>query len=523
MSMTSISRASNTIHISLLRVLGQGGFGKVFLAEMTTNNGFTQRVAVKVLHSEYQHSSKLLSRLVDEARMLGVLNHRNIVKVHDVCEVDGQAAIIMEYVEGHSLSELLKMSPVPWGETWQIIADCAMALTAAFEAAHPVHGTPLQLIHRDIKPSNVLLSTSGTVKLLDFGIAKMNGVRESKTSTHQMGTERYMAPEQWMENQSSSAVDVYSLGRTALELMYGKMLPRPPLERALYNQTIVELIQDLPSEGIPHVLADTARELLWSMLSYDPLDRPAIADVADRALALSEAMGVVSLRGLVTARLMKETGVESSNCIQQINIPQSVEVSTVTHDANRQPTAEEAEEAARPPTQTEIKHVSLYLAVFVCLLVGWFAYASSGDSVAPSMQEDIGQAAVQVATPKINVENVEPENTDRASTQIVAPKRTVRASKQIAHPNVPSSRPKPTPVHQVVISSLPLGALVFVDGKPIGRTLLHNVELTHGRHRLEMVFGDNRIEHTVEVTEDVRFVWRPNAQDGVEEWSSFTP
>ena len=82
--MTTNSEAiANTIHISFLRILGQGGFGKVFLAEMSTQYGFTQRVAVKVLHSDYQEQPKQLTRLLDEARMLGVLNHRNIVKVYD--------------------------------------------------------------------------------------------------------------------------------------------------------------------------------------------------------------------------------------------------------------------------------------------------------------------------------------------------------------------------------------------------------------------------------------------------------
>ena len=124
------SATANTVHISLLRLLGQGGFGQVFLAEMNTEYGFTQRVAVKVLHPEYQHDQKILSRLIDEARMLGALNQRNIVKVHDVCEINGQMAIIMEYIEGLSLS-VSKQSPIGWAETWQVIADCAAGLAIA--------------------------------------------------------------------------------------------------------------------------------------------------------------------------------------------------------------------------------------------------------------------------------------------------------------------------------------------------------------------------------------------------------
>ena len=83
------------------------------------------------------------------------------------------------------------------------------------------------------------------------------------------------------------------------------------------------------------------------------------------------------------------------------------------------------------------------------------------------------------------------------------------------------SHPKPT--HTVVISSLPLGAMVFIDGKAAGRTLLHNIALKEGRHHLELHFGEAHIERTVDVTGDTRFVWRPNVANGTEEWSSFSP
>lgn len=522
MSLISTTPSSNTIHISLLRVLGQGGFGKVFLAEMASSNGFAQRVAVKVLHPEYQRNPKLLTRLIDEARMLGVLNHQNIVKVHDVCEVDGQAAIIMEYVQGHSLSALLKESPISWGEAWQIIADCAIALAAAFVAVHPVHGSALQLIHRDVKPSNILLSSSGTVKLLDFGIAKMNGVRESKTSTHQMGTERYMAPEQWMENQSSSAVDVYSLGRTALELMYGNMLPRPPLERERYNQTILTLIQEVPSDGIPQILADTGRELLWSMLSYDPQERPSIAQVADRALALSEAMGVVSLRGVLPDPLMESEEQEPSIADLQANDSRSFEVSVETLSSSLQAVALVQDTLATsvelPAEKMKTKRWPLYLGLFCfcSMLFGAVSRDGSTDALIEEVQEDTETTTVQNSLPRINIERPIVEG-------VTIPNEEVSLSKEVAVSKVQTSSPVHIPVHQVVISSLPLGALVFIDGKPAGRTLLHNVELKEGSHHIELVFGDNRLERTVDIASDVRFVWRPGVQDGVDEWASFTP
>ena len=259
--MTSIAispiETKNEIQLSLLQVLGQGGFGKVFLADVQSGSSFQQRVAIKVLHPEYQQETQLLARQLDEARMLGLLNHRNIVKVFDICNLSGQNAILMEYVDGVSLSEMLKHQSIPWGVTWQLVADCASALTAAFEGVHPQTGKRLRLIHRDIKPSNLLVSKSGTLKVLDFGIAKMDGDREAKTSTHQMGTARYMAPEQWLENTSSSSVDVYALGRTALEMLLGRLVPRTPLDPRLHREQLQIQLQSVSIDETPRVVFDT--------------------------------------------------------------------------------------------------------------------------------------------------------------------------------------------------------------------------------------------------------------------------
>ena len=525
---TTASKAS-TVHISFLGLLGQGGFGKVFLAEMTTGYGFTQRVAVKVLHPEYQQDQKLLSRLLDEARMLGALNQRNIVKVYDVCEVNGQVAIVMEYIEGYSLSAILKKSPLAWADTWQIIADCASGLATAYVTKDMQTQMPLELIHRDVKPSNVLLSTSGTVKLLDFGIAKMNGLRESKTSTHQMGTARYMAPEQWLSNQSSSAVDVYALARTALEMLLGELLPRTPLERRLHDQTLLRFVQQVPTGDVPSIFADAGRELLWSMLSYDPEKRPNISEVADRALGLAEAMGVTSLRSLVQEQIVESNVLQDTFPLTQ-EIPltfSTIETESLISMVRERETVEERGVTTKGQTsvQTDNDHRSsrismvqvVLLVSFLGLIVGYFQ----------QVNEDTAQILVQ-NDKAMNIEQPlsldEPSEFEGSSvspssdeTAITTKRITLETSSSVRQNRVP------IPVHSVVISSLPLGALVFIDGKAIGRTLLHNLSLKQGEHRIELHFGDVQIERTVYVNADTRFVWRPNATNGVEEWSSFSP
>ena len=524
--MTTTSAAtSSTVHISFLGILGQGGFGKVFLAEMATEYGFTQRIAVKVLHSEYGREPKLLSRLLDEARMLGVLNHRNIVKVYDVCEVNGQSAILMEYVDGRSLSELLKQGALTWGQTWQIVADCAQALADAYDAKHQLTGSPLYLIHRDIKPSNLLLSSSGTVKLLDFGIAKMNGVSESKTSTHQMGTARYMAPEQWLANQSSSSVDVYALARTALELLHGKFLPRTPLDRELHDQTLLQAVQQAPSSNVPKILTDTGRELLWSMLSYEPDQRPSIADVADRALGIAEAMGVVSLRGLMIERTVATDVRQSIDAVTE-PIPFDLSsldtkslLSIVQGDAKSKPDLKAQDDS---PSKERGLSAWGWLTVLSCLAFAlWIFQGTNKPESHSHSAKALQNARTEGESDQTTMDPVPIVPKDKGEKGLMQPKQTLRISPEKSHSV--GTAPSAASTHTVVISSLPLGAMVFIDGKAVGRTLLHNVALKEGSHRIELQLGEVRIERTVDVTEDIRFVWRANAANGTEEWSSFSP
>ena len=522
--MTTTSAAtSSTVHISFLGILGQGGFGKVFLAEMATEYGFTQRIAVKVLHSEYGREPKLLSRLLDEARMLGVLNHRNIVKVYDVCEVNGQSAILMEYVDGRSLSELLKQGPLTWGQTWQIVADCAQALADAYDAKHQLTGSPLYLIHRDIKPSNLLLSSSGTVKLLDFGIAKMNGVSESKTSTHQMGTARYMAPEQWLANQSSSSVDVYALARTALELLHGKFLPRTPLDRELHDQTLLQAVQQTPLSNVPQILADTGRELLWSMLSYEPDQRPSIADVADRALGIAEAMSVVSLRGLMIERAVPTDSGQSIDAVTEAipfdlsSIDTKSLVSIVQGDDKSKPDVQAQDNS---PSKSRRLSTSIWLTGILCLVFALWVFQGTNKPESHSRAKELQSALAEGESDATTIDPGPIVANDKDEEGVAQPKQTLRISPVKAHSS--GTVRSATSKHSVVISSLPLGAMVFIDGKAAGRTLLHNVSLKEGSHLIELQLGEVRIERTVDVTENIRFVWRPNAANGTEEWSSFS-
>ncbi|MEC8423744.1 MAG: serine/threonine-protein kinase, partial [Myxococcota bacterium] len=281
--------------IRFLELLGQGGFGAVYRAEIRGGNGLVQHMAVKVLSREMVAHSDLAARQRDEARLLARLRHHAIVSVHDLTEVGGRPAVLMELVEGIDAAELRASSALTPRAAMQIIAETASALDAAWSSPDPETGHPLRVVHRDIKPANLLVSVHGGVKVLDFGIARANFDREGITGSMQFGTARYMAPEQWLSGTVGHAVDVYALGVSLVELMTGEPLARAPLQPerfASHVQNAVEAVVRQTGE------APGIRSLVQGMLSFDAPSRPTADQVREAALTLGD-----SLPGAQLARL----------------------------------------------------------------------------------------------------------------------------------------------------------------------------------------------------------------------------
>ena len=217
--------------ISFVEALGKGGFGAVYLADIRSRSNFEQRLAVKVLNEELGNNEEVVRRQRDEARLLAQLNHDHIVKVFDLLEIDGRPAVLMEYVPGVDANRLAREGPIPARAVLEIVAATASALQAAYSTVSPFTGRPLHVVHRDIKPSNILLSEHGTVKVLDFGIARADFDREGETRSVAFGTARYMAPEQWMNENVTASVDVFALGVTMIELLQRNTRRATPASR----------------------------------------------------------------------------------------------------------------------------------------------------------------------------------------------------------------------------------------------------------------------------------------------------
>ncbi len=270
----------------LLQELGSGSFGTVYLAEMISAGDFRKRVALKVLNPEVEGVGDAGVRLRDEARLLGRLRHRNIVRVEDLVRLEDRWAVVMEHVSGHDLAAVSAAAeaagePVPVRAAVAICAEIAAALAFAYDGRLD-GGEPLRVVHRDVKPHNVRLTGEGEVVVLDFGVARAEfSSREAQTGIYRMGSVAYMAPERLMGEPEGPPGDVYALGCVLYELLAGRALGRPQLQPDSQGARVDEALAALAArrELPPLLLA-----LLRRMLAFAPGDRP---DADELAGALS--------------------------------------------------------------------------------------------------------------------------------------------------------------------------------------------------------------------------------------------
>ena len=202
---------SCVLDFQLTSVLGAGGMSVVYRGVHRVTR---QEVAVKVLPPELAIHDELKARFVEEARLLALLEHPNIVTLNNFTETGGRLCLIMQFVDGVTFEhQLTESKQVPWKDAVHVGIEVCRALEHAHKQG---------IIHRDIKPSNVIVRADGSVKVTDFGIAKMVG-QSNLTSTGQtMGTVRYMSPEQVRGRPLDARSDLYSLGVTLFEGLAGK-------------------------------------------------------------------------------------------------------------------------------------------------------------------------------------------------------------------------------------------------------------------------------------------------------------
>ena len=303
--MDSLPTRSEIRQYRIVRKLGAGGMGEVYLA---TDTRLRRQVAIKFLTREAAGTGDRQQRVLREARAVAALDHPNICPVFEVGEHEGHPFIVMQYVDGETLASQLRRGRLEPARALQIAAETAEALGAAHS-----HG----IVHRDVKPQNIIITATGQVKLLDFGLAKVTPILSAAEETGPpadrdslsgvvIGTPAYMAPEQARGEKVDGRTDLFALGALLYECFTG----RPAFRRASPWLTLEDVLHKeppAPSTVVPG-LTPTHDNLCRRLMAKDPNARFNSAQEAleaihgaGKGLALEKVVSIFPARRLILA------------------------------------------------------------------------------------------------------------------------------------------------------------------------------------------------------------------------------
>jgi serine/threonine-protein kinase len=304
----------------LLTMLGEGGMARVYLAVNRGPVGFNKLVVVKQVRPELAWDREFLTMFFDEARIAARLNHPNVVQTYEVLEDTGQYLLAMEFLEGHTLSEVLRRV----GRANMPLEEHLWVLTQVLAGLHYAHelcdfdGTPLGVVHRDVSPSNVFITYNGEVKLLDFGIAKAAGAISATQKGMVKGKLGYGAPEQFAGEYVDRRADIHSVGIMLWEALARQRRKLADTPAATFL-ALVGGAQPKVREVEPNAPPDLA-VICDKAVATDPVDRYASAAefLADLESYLEKHMRRVDRRDLCTllAQYFKGDRQEMSRLIE---------------------------------------------------------------------------------------------------------------------------------------------------------------------------------------------------------------
>jgi eukaryotic-like serine/threonine-protein kinase len=272
----------------IVKRLRVGGMATLYLARRHGAAGFARLVALKMIHPHLAEQPAFVEMFVDEARICSQISHPNVVHVEEFGTIDQVHYLVMEYLDGCSIGELLvqqhregrRIDP-------ELAARIILQVAAGLHAAHEARddeGQLLNVIHRDISPSNILLSSDGNAKLIDFGIAKArNRLSQTAVSTTLKGKYNYVAPEQAGRGVVDRRCDIFSLGIVFWELLVGQRLFPEDTYVALFNR--LARTDVMPPSTLNPAVPAALDLVVLAMLRHDPANRPPTAAEVQRRIA----------------------------------------------------------------------------------------------------------------------------------------------------------------------------------------------------------------------------------------------
>ncbi len=263
-SYVALTKGTEVGHYRIISKIGAGGMGEVYLAEDTKLN---RKVALKFLPPHLCQDEDCRERFRREARAAAKLNHPNIVHIYEVAEHNGRPFFAMEHVEGHSLKDMIRDEQPSLDRIVNLVLQVCEGLAKAHEAG---------ITHRDIKPSNIVMDADGRPRLVDFGLATIQGTDKLTKTGSTLGTVGYMSPEQVQGKEVDRRSDLFSLGVVLYELISG----RTPFDKENEAATLKAITQDNP-EPLARYKSDIPDELqrtVSKLLEKDPSLRYQHAD-----------------------------------------------------------------------------------------------------------------------------------------------------------------------------------------------------------------------------------------------------
>lgn len=254
---------------TLIRKLASGGMAELFLAIQRSVAGFEKLIVIKRILPQMNQDRGFIDMLLHEARVAATLSHPNIVQIFDVGEVDGVYYIAMEHVHGEDIRSVVRqmkkkgVREFPMEHALSILLGMCAGLAYAHERSE-LDGTPLNIVHRDISPQNVVVTFSGDVKIVDFGIAKSDRASEHTEAGKLKGKVPYMSPEQARGQDVDSRSDIFSAGVMLFELTTGKRLFKGPSEFETLKM-ICESEYPLPSKVRPGYPAELEKIVIKAL------------------------------------------------------------------------------------------------------------------------------------------------------------------------------------------------------------------------------------------------------------------
>ena len=299
-------------HYDVTALIGEGGMGQVYRA---TDTQLGRDVALKILPDAFAADPDRLARFQREAQVLASLNHPGIAAIYGIEKSAATQALVLELVEGPTLADRIAEGPIPVDEALPIAKQIAEALEAAHEAG---------VIHRDLKPANIKVREDGTVKVLDFGLAKALDTTpegdpdESPTLTAVatragviLGTTAYMSPEQAKGRQVDKRTDIWAFGAVLFEMLTGKRA----FGRGDVTETLARVIEREPDFGaLPAGTPDSIRRLVRRCLAKDRKRR--LPDIGAARLELDDVMSGASPEAMA--------GVASQSSMWRLALPVSL-------------------------------------------------------------------------------------------------------------------------------------------------------------------------------------------------------